>query len=105
MYDPTTLARYYASRAQSFVDLANEGSSLSRTIYLRLAEVFDGLAISAARFAAELRGEAHLEQKKMEREAPVVPAPSRSKRKPASRKRVQSPARFTDSAAIDEVRH
>ena len=106
MYDLTTLARYYALRARSFVNLANEGSSLTRTIYLRLAEVFDGLATSADRFAAELRGEAHLEQRKVEPDAPIhVPAPSRPKRRRASRKPSLDQTRPTDAAVIDELRH
>jgi hypothetical protein len=106
MYDPTALARYYALRVQSFVNLANEGSSLSRMIYLRLAEVFDGLAASADRFATELRGEAHLEQGKVEPEAPIhVPVPARPKRKPASRKTSSAQTPLTHAAVIDEVRH
>ena len=38
MYDPTTLAKHYAQRAQGFAELANEESSSARPIYLRLAE-------------------------------------------------------------------
>jgi transposase len=47
MCDPNVLARYYASRAQRFSSLADENSSISATIYSRLAEVFNGLAVSA----------------------------------------------------------
>jgi hypothetical protein len=104
MYDPTALVRYYALRARSFVNLANEGSSLSRMIYLRLAEVFDGLATSADRFATELRGE--VEQRKVEPEAPIhMPVPARPKRKPASRKTSSAQTPLTHAAVIDEVRH
>jgi len=106
MYDPTPLARYYASRVQSFVNLANEGSSLSRIIYLRLAEVFDGLATSADRFATELRGEVQLEQRKVEPEAPIhVPVPARQKRKPVARKTSSAQTPLPHGAVIDEARH
>jgi len=106
MYDPTALARYYASRVQSFVNLANEGSSLSRIIYLRLAEVFDGLATSADRFAIELRGGAQLEQRKVEPEAPIhVPVPARQKRKPVARKTSSAQTPLPHGAVIDEARH
>jgi len=106
MYDPTPLARYYASRVQSFVNLANEGSSHSRIIYLRLAEVFDGLATSADRFAIELRGGAQLEQRKVEPEAPIhVPVPARQKRKPVARKTSSAQTPLPHAAVIDEVRH
>jgi len=106
MYDPTPLARYYASRVQSFVNLANEGSSLSRIIYLRLAEVFDGLATSADRFAIELRGGAQLEQRKVEPEAPIhVPVPARQKRKPVARKTSSAQTPLPHGAVIDEARH
>jgi hypothetical protein len=106
MYDPTPLARYYASRVQSFVNLANEGSSHSRIIYLRLAEVFDGLATSADRFAIELRGGAQLEQRKVEPEAPIhVPVPARQKRKPVARKTSSAQTPLPHAAVIDEARH
>ena len=106
MYDPTPLARYYASRVQSFVNLANEGSSHSQIIYLRLAEVFDGLATSADRFAIELRGGAQLEQRKVEPEAPIhVPVPARQKRKPVARKTSSAQTPLPHGAVIDEARH
>ena len=106
MYDPTALARNYALRVQSFVNLANEGSSLSRMIYLRLAEVFDGLATSADRFATELRGEVQFEQRKVEPEAPIqVPVNTRPKRKPASRKTSSAQTPLPHADVIDEVRH
>src|SRR6185369_1550639 len=106
MYDPTPLARYYASRVQSFVNLANEGSSHSRIIYLRLAEVFDGLATSADRFAIELRGGAQLEQRKVAPEAPIhVPVPARQKRKPVARKTSSAQTPLPHGAVIDEARH
>jgi len=106
MYDPTALARYYALRVQSFVNLANEGSSHSRIIYLRLAEVFDGLATSADRFAIELRGGAQLEQRKVEPEAPIhVPVPARQKRKPVARKTSSAQTPLPHAAVIDEARH
>lgn len=107
MYDPTSLARYYALRAQGFLSLANEESSISHAIYRRLAEMFERLAASADRFAAELRGEAPpLEQGKEEPETPIhVPVPSRSKRKRALRKPPLAQAQLTDAAVIDELRH
>jgi len=105
MYDPTVLARYYASRAQSFSSLADENSSISRTIYLRLAEVFDGLAVSADRFGAQLRGEVYQEQNRVEPQAPIVPALSKPKRKRAPKKPSLTPTRSTDDVVIDEVRH
>jgi hypothetical protein len=106
MYDPTALARHYALRAQSFVELANESSSPGRAIYLRLAEVFEGLATSAAHVAAELRGAAPLEQAKVEPQAPRhLPVPSRPKRRRAKGKSSLAPTRFTDGAATDELRH
>jgi hypothetical protein len=105
MYDPTVLARYYASRAQSFSSLADENSSISRTIYLRLAEVFNGLAVSADRFSAELRGEVYQEQGSVQPQAPIVPAFSKPKRKRAPKKPSLTPTRFTDADVIDEVRH
>lgn len=104
MYDPRTLARYYASRAQGYASLADEGSSIARTIYLRLAEMFNELAISADRFAAELRGEAKLEHRKEEPEPVAAASPPRSKRRRASRKQPSAPARFTDAAMASEVR-
>ena len=105
MYDPTVLARYYASRAQSFSRLADENSSISRTIYLRLAEVFNGLAVSADRLGAELRGEVYQEQSGVEPQAPIVPAFSKPKRKRARKKQSLTPTGFTDAVVIDEVRH
>ena len=104
MYDPTVLARYYASRAQSFSRLADENSSISRTIYLRLTEVFNGLAVSADRLGAELRGEVYQEQSRVE-QAPIVPAFSKPKRKRARKKPSLTPTGFTDAVVIDEVRH
>ena len=105
MYDPTVLARYYARRAQSFSSLADENSSISRTIYLRLAEVFDGLAVSADRLGAELRGEVYQEQSRVEPQAPIVPAFSKPKRKRARKKPSLAPTGLTDAVVIDEVRH
>ena len=106
MYDPTSLARYYALRAQGFLSLANEKSSISHAIYRRLTERFERLAASADRFAAELRGEAPLEQGKEESETPIhVPVPSRSKRKRALRKPPLAQTQLTDAAVTDELRH
>ena len=105
MYDPTLLAKYYASCAHSFTSLADENSSISRTIYLRLAEVFNGLAVSADRFGAELRGEAYQEQSGVEPQAPIVPAFSKPKRKRAPKKASLTPTGFTDAVVIDGVRH
>ena len=105
MYDPRTLARYYASRAQGYASLADEDSSIARTIYLRLAEMFNELAISADRFAAELRGEAKVEQRKEEPAPAAIASPPRSKRRRASRKQPLAPASFTETAVTGEVRH
>jgi len=106
MYDPTSLARYYALRAQGFLSLANEESSISHAIYRRLAEMFERLAVSADDFAAELRGEAPLEEGKEEPETPIhVPVPSRSKRKRALRKPPLAQTQLTDAGVIDELRH
>ena len=73
---------------------------------LVLAMLNDGLATSADRFATELRGEAQLEQRKVEPEAPIhVPVPARPKRKPASRKTSSAQTPLPHAAVIDEVRH
>ncbi len=105
MYDPTSLARYYALRAQGFLSLANKESSISHAIYWRLGEMFERLAVSADRFAAELRGEAPLEQGKEEPETPShAPVPSRSKRKRALRKPPLAQTQLTDAGVIDELR-
>jgi hypothetical protein len=105
MYDPRTLARYYASRAQSYSSLADESSSIARTIYLRLAEIFNELGISADRFAAELRGEAKLELRKEEPGPAAIAPPPRSKRRRASRKQPLAPSQLTDAAVAAEARH
>src|SRR5215813_8977604 len=104
MYDPTVLARYYASRAESFLRHADEASPISRGIYLRLAELFDGLALSADRFAGQLRGEPATPGK-AEPDAPVPPAPAKPKRKRAARKPAVTAPPYAGAPVSDEIRH
>jgi hypothetical protein len=109
MYDPTILARHYAARAEGFHSLAQEGSAMTRAIYLRLAGMFEELAHAAERFIAApsaVAPQAEIPaQSAAEPEPPALPPPAKAKRKRGSKRPPATPPRFPETPAAEEIRH